>query len=166
MEHFGVLDAAVANAGFTSVDSFRTGGATISHPDGDPSLRLAMVLTNVMGPALPARATLPHLQDSRGRLVIIGSFAGLKNAPGNLYSATKWAVTALAENVRLHATTVGVGVTLIAPGMIDTSLRAAGTQPSFAMPAQPLAEAIGYVLDQPAGVDLNTLTIRPIGQPV
>lgn len=38
--------------------------------------------------------------------------------------------------------------------------------PPFALPPQPIAEAICLALDQPAGVDLNTLTIRPVGQPV
>ncbi|MFD7408106.1 SDR family oxidoreductase [Streptomyces sp. NPDC059866] len=164
VEHFGGLDAAIANAGFTSADYFRTGGATISHGDGDPTLWPAMVLTNVLGPALLARAALPHLRESQGRLVLIGSVAGLKNAPSNLYSATKWAVTGLAENIRMYATTVGVGVTLIAPGMIDTPFWTEGATPAAALPAQPVAEAIA--LDQPFGVDLNTLTIRPIGQPV
>lgn len=164
VEHFGVLDAAVANAGFTSADYFRTGGATIG--DGDPSLWPPMVLTNVLGPALLAQATLPHLEATGGRLVFIGSVAGVKNAPGNLYSATKWAVTGLAENVRMHATTLGVGVTLINPGMIDTGFWEGGTVPPFALPAQPVAEAICFALDQPSGVDVNTLTIRPIGQPI
>ncbi|MGP4085965.1 SDR family oxidoreductase [Streptomyces sp. KR55] len=80
VEHFGGLDAAIANAGFTSADCFRTGGATISHGDGDPTLWPAMVLTNVLGPALLARAALPHLREHQGRLVLIGSVAGLKNA--------------------------------------------------------------------------------------
>ena len=34
------------------------------------------------------------------------------------------------------------------------------------MSADPIAEAICFALDQPAGVDLNTLTIRPVGQPI
>ncbi|MEU8999620.1 SDR family oxidoreductase [Streptomyces caniferus] len=164
VDRFGRLDAAVANAGFTSADHFRTTGTAIS--DGDPALWPSMVLTNVLGPALLARAALPHLQESRGRLVLIGSVAGLKNAPGNLYSATKWAVTGLAENLRMHATTVGVGVTLIAPGMTDTPFWDNGAPPPFAMPAEPVAEAVGIALDQPSGVDLNTLTLRPIGQPI
>lgn len=109
--HFGVLDAAVANAGFMSGDSI---GA------GDPTLWSPMVLTNVLGPALLAHAALPHLEATGGRLVLIGSVAGLKNSSANLYSATKWATTGLAENLRLHATTRGVGVTLVNPGMIDT----------------------------------------------
>ena len=164
VERFGGLDAAVAGAGFTAADHFRTSGTAIS--DGDPTLWPAMVLTNVLGPALLARAALPHLRETGGRFVLIGSVAGLKNTPGNLYSATKWAVTGLAENIRMYATTVGVGVTLISPGVIDTPFWGEGTTPPFAMSAQPVAGAIGFALDQPVGVDLNTLTIRPIGQPI
>ncbi|MFB4296193.1 SDR family oxidoreductase [Actinomadura sp. NTSP31] len=157
VEHFGALDAAVANAGFMTGDSI---GA------GDPTSWAPMVLTNVLGPALLAHAALPHLEATGGRLVLIGSVAGLKNSPGNLYSATKWATTGLAENLRLHATARGIGVTLVNPGMIDTPFWQGAGAPSFALSPQPIAEAIYYALDQPAGVDLNTLTVRPIGQPV
>ncbi|MFG3250339.1 SDR family oxidoreductase [Streptomyces sp. NPDC048187] len=156
VEHFGALDAAVANAGFMSGDSI---GA------GDPRLWAPMVLTNVLGPALLAHAALPHLETTGGRLVLIGSVAGLKNSPANLYSATKWATTGLAENLRLHATTRGVGITLVNPGMIDTPFWRGADVPPFALPVQPIAEAICFALDQPAGVDLNTLTVRPMGQP-
>lgn len=120
VEHFGSLDAAIANAGGASADHFRTGSAGVVD-DGDPELWAPMVLANVLGPALLARATLPHLERSRGRLVLLGSVAGIKNSPGNLYSATKWAVVGFAENLRLHATTRGIGVTVVNPGMIDTA---------------------------------------------
>ncbi|MFF3966142.1 SDR family oxidoreductase [Streptomyces griseorubiginosus] len=156
VEHFGALDAAVANAGFMSGDSI---GA------GDPTSWAPMVLTNVLGPALLAHATLPHLEATGGRLVLIGSVAGLKNSPANLYSATKWATTGLAENLRLHVTTRGIGVTLVNPGMIDTPFWQGAGVPPFALPPQPIAEAICFALDQPTGVDLNTLTVRPMGQP-
>jgi NAD(P)-dependent dehydrogenase (short-subunit alcohol dehydrogenase family) len=164
VEHFGALHAAVANAGFASSDYQHTVGTTLS--DGDPTLWPPMVLTNVLGPALLAKATLPHLEATGGRLVLIGSVVGLKNSPANLYSATKWAVTGLAENLRMHATTRGIGVTLVNPGMTDTPFWQGDSAPSFALPPEPVAEAICFALDQPAGVDLNTLTIRPIGQPV
>jgi NADP-dependent 3-hydroxy acid dehydrogenase YdfG len=156
VEHFGALDAAVANAGFMSGDSI---GA------GDPTGWAPMVLTNVLGPALLAHAALPHLEATGGRLVLIGSVAGLKNSPGNLYSATKWATTGLAENLRLLATARGIGVTLVNPGVIDTPFWQGAGVPPFALSPQPIAEAVCFALDQPAGVDLNTLTLRPIGQP-
>ncbi|MER6539100.1 SDR family NAD(P)-dependent oxidoreductase [Streptomyces sp900105755] len=163
LERFGSLDAAVANAGGASADHFRTSGADVMD-GGDPELWAPMVLANVLGPALLAKAALPHLEQSRGRLVLIGSVAGIKNSPGNLYSATKWAVVGFAENLRLHATTRGVGVTVVNPGMIDTAFWH-GQAPPVAMSPDAVAEAIGFALDQPAGVDLNTVTVRPIGQP-
>ncbi|MFD7734348.1 SDR family oxidoreductase [Kitasatospora phosalacinea] len=154
---FGALDAAVANAGFMTGDSI---GA------GDPTGWAPMVLTNVLGPALLAHAALPNLEATGGRLVLIGSVAGLKNSPANLYSATKWATTGLAENLRLHATARGIGVTLVNPGMTDTPFWQGADVPPFALPPRPVAEAVCFALDQPAGVDLNTLTVRPVGQPV
>ncbi|MFI2642028.1 SDR family oxidoreductase [Streptomyces sp. NPDC018610] len=163
VERFGALDAAIANAGGASADHFRTGGAGVID-GGDPELWAPMVLANVLGPALLAKAALPHLEQSHGRLVLIGSVAGIKNSPGNLYSATKWAVVGFAENLRLHATTRGIGVTVVNPGMIDTAFWH-GQAPPIAMSPDSVAEAIGFALDQPAGVDLNTVTIRPIGQP-
>lgn len=163
VERFGGLDAAVANAGFASADHLSTAGSTIF--DGEPALWPPMILTNVLGPALLARAALPHLEAGGGRLVLVGSVVGLKNAPANLYSATKWAVTGLAENLRMYATTRGVGVTLVNPGMIDTPFWQDNALPAYALAPEPVAEAICYALDQPAGVDVNTVTVRPIGQP-
>ncbi|WP_051951922.1 SDR family oxidoreductase [Actinacidiphila yeochonensis] len=162
VERFGSLDAAIANAGSASPDHFRAGSTGVVD-DGDPELWAPMVLANVLGPALLAKATLPHLEQSRGRLVLVGSVAGTKNSPGNLYSATKWAVVGFAENLRMHATTRGIGVTVVNPGMIDTAFWY-GQVPPVAMSPDAVAEAIGFALDQPAGVDLNTMTIRPIGQ--
>jgi NADP-dependent 3-hydroxy acid dehydrogenase YdfG len=164
VERFGSLDAAVANAGGASADHFGTGGADVM-AGGDPQLWAPMVLANVLGPALLAKATLPHLERSRGRLVLIGSVAGTKNSPGNLYSATKWAVVGFAENLRLHATARGVGVTVVNPGLIDTAFWH-GQVPPIAMSPDSVAEAIAFALGRPAGVDLNTVTIRPVGQPV
>ncbi|MFI6215312.1 SDR family oxidoreductase [Nocardia brasiliensis] len=164
VERFGSLYAAIANAGGASADHFRTDGAGVVD-GGDPELWAPMVLANVLGPALLAKAALPHLERSRGRLVLIGSVAGTKNSPGNLYSATKWAVAGFAENLRLHATTRGIGVTVVHPGMIDTAFWH-GQAPAIAMSPDSVAEAICFALDQPVGVDLNTVTIRPIGQPV
>ncbi|GAA1673653.1 hypothetical protein GCM10009733_083430 [Nonomuraea maheshkhaliensis] len=51
----------------------------------------------------------------------MGSVAGFIHTPGDLYGATKRAVTGLAENVRRAVTCHGVGVTLIAPGRVDTA---------------------------------------------
>ncbi len=81
-----------------------------------------MVLTNVYGAALTIRATLDALRESEGHLLLTGSVAGRRQLPGSLYSATKWAVTAMGESARQELNGSGVRVTLIEPGMVDTAV--------------------------------------------
>jgi NADP-dependent 3-hydroxy acid dehydrogenase YdfG len=157
--HFGRLDTVVANAGYATFDTVT---------DGDPTGWRDMVLTNVLGPALLIRAALPALKETLGRIVLVGSVAGVVHTPGNLYGATKWAVTGLAENTRRMVSADGVGVTLINPGATETNFfDADGGLPDRAMlTADQVADAIVWAIGQPAGVDVNTVTIRPVGQPL
>jgi NADP-dependent 3-hydroxy acid dehydrogenase YdfG len=161
VDRFGRLDNVVANAGFATHDTLA---------DGDPERWREMVLVNVLAPALLVKAALPALEASSGRIVFIGSVAGLKNTAGNVYSVTKWAVTGLAENTRLMVTGRGIGVTLVAPGRVDTPFWAArsGGLPldGPALTAADIARSIGWVLAQPADVDVNTVVVRPKGQAV
>lgn len=155
---WGRLDTVIANAGFSLPGTLE---------DHDPQSMRAMILTNVLGPALLVRETLPHLRASKGRIVIVGSVAGTRNTPGNLYSVTKWAAHALAENVRLLATKDGVGVTLVAPGVVDTPFwneRGGSPQAAPTLTADQVAEAILFAVNQPEGVDVNHLVMRPAGQ--
>jgi NADP-dependent 3-hydroxy acid dehydrogenase YdfG len=156
---FGRLDNVVANAGYTTFDNVA---------DGDPAGWHHMVLTNVLGPALLIRASLPHLRQSHGRIVLVGSTAGIVYSPGNVYGATKWAVTGLAENTRRLVTGDGVGVTLINPGATLTNFfDADGGPPDRAMvTADQLASCIVWAINQPSGVDVNTITVRPLGSPL
>ena len=55
-----------------------------------------------------------------GHLLLTGSVAGRRALPGSLYSATKFAVTGMAESVRQELNGSGVRVTLISPGQTDT----------------------------------------------
>jgi NADP-dependent 3-hydroxy acid dehydrogenase YdfG len=156
-DHFGRLDAAFANAGLSLRTSFLgTDGA-------DPEQWRDMVLTNVYGAAITARAALPALARTRGHLLLTGSNAGRGIRPGNLYSATKWAVTGLAQNIRAECVGTGVRVTLIQPGMVETDMTAA-TQDVPKLHPEDIANAALYALRQPAAVDVNELTIRPTGQ--
>ena len=91
LERFGRIDVAFANAGF---------GATRGFLNESPEQWRSMVLTNVYGAALTIRATLPALTEARGHLLLTGSVAGRRALPGSLYSATKWAVTAMGESAR------------------------------------------------------------------
>lgn len=156
---FGRLDAAVANAAYATHDSLA---------DGDPAGWRDMVLTNVLGPALLVRVALPALRETRGRIVLVGSIAGIMHSAGNIYGVTKWAVTGMAENTRLAVTGDGVGVTLVIPGAVDTNLFDAVGGPEQDRPGghldpDHLAASIEWALTQPPGVDVNTLTVRPVG---
>jgi NADP-dependent 3-hydroxy acid dehydrogenase YdfG len=154
LEHFGGLDAAWANAGFGAQRSFLA--------DTVENWR-AMVLTNVYGAALTIRATLPGLKESRGHLLLTSSVAGRRNIPGSLYSATKHAVHAMAESVRLELDGTGVRVTIIAPGMVDTPFF---ENLQFDDPLEPedVACAVVYAVSQPAHVDVSEILVRPTSQ--
>ncbi|GLW48554.1 oxidoreductase [Streptomyces sp. NBRC 14336] len=159
LKEFGRIDTVVANAGFAAHDSVA---------EGDPSGWPEMVLTNVLGPALLIRASIDALKESRGRIVLIGSVAGFVHTPGNIYGATKWAVTGLAENTRRQVTEWGVGVTLVAPGRAETPFwdSSGSLPPGHLLTADQVADSIVWAIRQPAGVDVNTVVVRPIGQPV
>jgi NADP-dependent 3-hydroxy acid dehydrogenase YdfG len=158
VERFGRLDNAVANAGFA------TDGTVI---EGDPAGCRDMVLTNVLGPALLVRVATEQLRATRGRIVLVGSVAGFIPTVGNLYAATKWAVTGLAESTRRAVTGDGIGVTLIAPGRVETPFwEGRSSVPEGPMlTAEQIAESIAWAVGQPEGVDVNTVVVRPVGQP-
>jgi NADP-dependent 3-hydroxy acid dehydrogenase YdfG len=158
VKEFGRLDAVVANAGFSTHDTLA---------DGDPDAWREMILTNVLGPALLIRASLEALKAAHGRIVLIGSVAGFQNTPGNIYGVTKWAINGMAENTRRLVTGEGVGVTLIAPGRVETPFWGDGGAPAGAvLSPDTIADTIVWALNQPPGVDVNTLVVRPVGQNV
>jgi NADP-dependent 3-hydroxy acid dehydrogenase YdfG len=154
LSRFGRLDVAFANAGF---------GATRGFLEESPEHWRAMVLTNVYGAALTIRATLPALKESTGHLLLTGSVAGRRALPGSLYSATKWAVTAMGESARLELNGTGVRVTLIEPGMVDTPFFS--ERPSDALEPDDVARAVLFAVSQPPHVDVNEILVRPTAQP-
>ncbi|MDI2027271.1 SDR family oxidoreductase [Saccharopolyspora sp. TS4A08] len=156
-QRFGSVDAVLANAGMSVPTSFLGSGGA------EPEQWRDMVLTNVYGAAITARAALPALVRSRGHLVLTGSNAGRGIRPGNLYSATKWAVTGMAQNIRAECVGTGVRVTLVQPGMVETDMTADRTDVPK-LRAEDIARGVLYALSQPETVDVNELTIRPVGQ--
>ncbi|MGI8461697.1 MAG: SDR family oxidoreductase [Solirubrobacterales bacterium] len=157
---YGRLDAVFANAGF---------GATRGFLEESEEQWREMVLTNVLGVALTIRATLPHfLEADSGHYLITGSVAGRRALPGSLYSATKWAVTAIAEGLRqelrqMHDNS-STRVTLIEPGMVDTPFF--DNRPQNALDPGDIAAAAIYALSQRPHVDVNEILIRPVSQPI
>lgn len=154
LEHFGRLDVAFANAGF---------GAARGFLKETPEHWRAMVLTNVYGAALTIRATMPALEESRGHLLLTGSVAGRRALEGSLYSATKWAVTAMGESARQELNETGVRVTVVEPGMVDTPFF---DDPDSAgrLQADDIARAVMFAVSQPPHVDINEILIRPTAQ--
>jgi NADP-dependent 3-hydroxy acid dehydrogenase YdfG len=153
LDAFGRLDVAFANAGF---------GAARGFLNETPEFWRSMVLTNVYGAALTIRATITPLKEARGHLLLTGSLAGRRALPGSLYSATKWAVTAMGEAARLELNDTGVRVTLIEPGMVDT--------PFFDNPGEgrlepvDIARTVMWAVAQPPHVDVNEILVRPTAQ--
>jgi NADP-dependent 3-hydroxy acid dehydrogenase YdfG len=154
LERFGGIDSAFANAGF---------GAARGFLKESPEQWRDMVLTNVLGCAYTIRATLPALKDSVGHLILTSSVAGRRALPGSLYSATKHAVTAMAESARQELNDTGVRVTSIEPGMVDTPFF--DNPVSNALEPDDIARAIMFAVSQPPHVDVNEILIRPVSQP-
>ncbi len=153
-EAFGPADVVFANAGF---------GAGRGWLKETPEFWRDMVLTNVYGAAITARAFIPQVTDTTGHLLLTGSVAGRRALPGSLYSATKWAVTAMGEALRQDLNGTGVRVTLIEPGMVDTPFF--DNPVSGALQADDVARAVMYAVSQPPHVDVNEILIRPTAQP-
>ena len=92
----------------------------------------------------------------------------------SVYSATKFAVRAISEGLRQEAGDK-LRVTVISPGFVRTNFADGVTsaavkaqlEPSrdrFAMPPEAVARAVAFAIEQPAGVDVNEIVIRPTAQ--
>jgi len=153
LEAFGQIDVVFANAGFGAPRGFLE--STVEH-------WRAMVLTNVHGVALTIRATLPAVRETQGHVLLTGSVAGRRALPGSLYSATKWAVTAMGEALRQEVDGTGIRVTLVEPGMVDTPFF--DNRPQNALEPDDVAGAVMFAVSQPRHVDVNEILIRPTAQ--
>lgn len=151
LEHFGQIDAVFANAG--------RGGEPGGFSGADPQVWKDMILTNIYGVGLTLRASLAAVKKQRGQIIINGSAAGRTTIPGSMYSATKWAVSGMAYNLREEVKADGVRVTLIEPGMVDTPFFD-NPKPNALHP-EDVAEAVVFALTRPERVDVNEILLRP-----
>lgn len=159
LSEYGRVDAVFANAGF---------GATRGFLEETPEHWRSMVLTNVLGPALTIRATLPHmLERGDGHYVITSSVAGRRALPGSLYSATKFAATTIGEALRQELRQMSdndrIKVTLVEPGITDTEFF--DDKPAeWALRDEDIAREVLHALTAPPGVEINEILIRPTAQ--
>jgi serine 3-dehydrogenase len=136
-----------------------------------------MIDTNVKGLLYITRALLPQMISAkRGHIVNLGSVAGHWVYPaGNVYCATKFAVRALSEAMRLDLLGTGIRVTEIAPGMVETEfsqVRFKGNvdqaksvyQGMKPLTAVDIADTILWCVQRPAHINIQELVIFPTDQ--
>jgi NADP-dependent 3-hydroxy acid dehydrogenase YdfG len=135
-----------------------------------------MVDVHVKGLLHGIAAALPVFREQgSGHFVTTASTAGLKIVPTMaVYAGTKFAVRAISEGLRQEAGP-HLRVTLVTPGftatehtlaMSDDEARAqlGATVAEFAMPAEAVAGAMAYAIEQPAAVDVSEVVLRPTAQ--
>jgi NADP-dependent 3-hydroxy acid dehydrogenase YdfG len=166
IERYGRLDVFIANAGAMPI------GPMDDLAIDDWEL---MVDVNVKGVLWGIAAALPVFREQgSGHLMAIASTAARKITPNMaVYAGTKAAVVAICDGLRqelagaLRVTTLlpGYTATNFADHIQDEQLRsqiaAAG---SMAMPAESIAAAIAYAIEQPAAVNIGEIVIRPTAQ--
>ena len=113
---FGKIDILIANAGI--------GGGAKHAKDINPADFRRVIDTNLIGAMNSVSAVLPSMiERGAGQIVGISSLAGFRGLPKSAaYCASKAAMTAYLESVRLDVQKLGVSVTIIQPGFIKTPL--------------------------------------------
>ncbi|MFB6210749.1 MAG: SDR family oxidoreductase [Halobacteriales archaeon] len=142
-EQFGQIDVVVANAGIGRSDPV----AELSTED-----YRAMMAVNVDGAFFTARAAIPHLEDTSGTLIFVGSFAGQYPRPGNpVYAATKWWLRGFALSLAGQIGEDGISVSVVNPTEVRTEFGDPDADPmkeSYAPGSvtepEEVAEAIAY----------------------
>jgi NADP-dependent 3-hydroxy acid dehydrogenase YdfG len=134
---------------------------------------------NIKGVLYCIGAVLPTmLKQSSGHIINISSVAGRRVIPsGAVYCATKFAVAALSEGLRLElSSTNNIRVTVIEPGIVATELVRTITDrevmstlgPAFAkvkpLKAEDIARAVVYAVTQPPHVDVGEILVMPSTQ--
>ncbi|NWK79457.1 SDR family oxidoreductase [Aquitalea sp. LB_tupeE] len=165
---FGRIDVMINNAGLMAI-------APMSQLRSDEWDR--MIDINIKGVLYGIAAVLPLFeQQGSGHVINLSSVAGIKVfAPGGtVYSGTKFAVRAISDGLRQELAGK-VRVTSIEPGAVESELKFGSSDPASreeieafyqqeAIPADSVARAIAYVIEQPADVAINEVVLRPTVQ--
>lgn len=111
---FGRIDVAIANAGY---------GASGRIEDVPSDEWRRQLDVNVVGLTSTIRYSLPHLHETHGRMVLMGSVAGVVAAPGvGPYHASKYAVRAIGQVLAMELDGSGVTSTTIQPGFVESEI--------------------------------------------
>ncbi|QJY48074.1 SDR family oxidoreductase [Pseudonocardia broussonetiae] len=134
-----------------------------------------MIDVNVRGLLHGIAATLPVFADQgSGHFVTIASIGAHQVVPTSaVYSASKYAAWAITEGLRQESDP-SIRVTTISPGVVASELADTITDPGAAeamrtyranaIEPDAIARAVSFAIDQPAGVDVNEIIVRPARQ--
>ncbi len=163
------IDILVNNAGLASGFSLLQ--------EGDIDDWEVMIDTNVKGLLYITRLIAPlMISAGKGHIINIGSVAGKEvYAKGNVYCATKFAVNALTQGMRIDMLPHGIKVSQVCPGAVETEfaeVRLKGDKQAadnvykgyIPLQAEDIAEAVIWVAGLPAHVNVNDLVIMPTAQ--
>ncbi len=167
--NFKRIDILINNAGLAAGrDLFQ---------DGDVDDWEMMIDTNLKGLMYVTKAVVDQMiQQGSGHIINVSSLAGQEVYPqGNLYCATKHAVTALSKGLRLDLVQHGIKVTNISPGLAETEFslvrfkgdeeKAKKVYEGFdALTAEDIADVIYFAATRPPHVNLEEITILPTAQ--
>ncbi len=165
----GPVDCLIANAG-----RGLQGGVTTS----DTTQWQQMIDVNLTGTMHLMKLASEAMAEQVGPrdIVVLGSVVGVNVSPFSaVYGATKFAIGAAAESLRRDVGSKGVRVTVIKPGIVATEFQGVAgydeenfgkVVAKFGQPlvAEDVARSIRFVVEQPEGVHINDLMIRPTGQ--
>ncbi|NJL22449.1 MAG: SDR family oxidoreductase [Leptolyngbyaceae cyanobacterium SM1_3_5] len=168
-EAWQAIDILINNAGLSR-------GLSKLH-EGEISDWEEMIDTNVKGLLYVTRSILPGMVSrGRGHVINIGSIAGHQTYPnGNVYCATKAAVRALTEGLKLDLLGTPVRVTSVDPGMVETEFsdvrfhgdrsRAAKVYEGLTpLTGADVADVVRFCADRPAHVNINEVILMPVDQ--
>ena len=171
LDAFGRIDILINNAGIMPLSPI----SKLKVAEWD-----RMIDVNIKGVLYCVAATLPTmLEQGSGHIINVSSVAGRRPFPsGTVYSATKFAVRAISQGLRLELSPInGIRVTDIEPGVVATELTHHITDNETANRFQEMwaektplesidiAETILFVLSRPDHVNVNEILVRPTDQP-
>ena len=136
----------------------------------------AMMDINVKGLLYVSKAIIPEMtKRAKGHIINIGSSAGKEVYPkGAVYCASKHAVIAITDGMRIDLNPFGIKVTAINPGLVETEFSKVRFKGSYkadnvykgykALQAKDIAEIIAFALSRPAHVNIADLLVFPTAQ--
>lgn len=136
-----------------------------------------MIDVNIKGVLNGIAAVLPYMKEQKsGQIINTSSVAGHKIFAGSaVYSATKFAVRALTEGLRMETKAYNIRTTIVCPGAVKTELLEHITEADIQQANQDYVGSVGispdsfarmvaFAISQPEDVDVNEIIFRPTSQ--